>query len=126
MLLAVAGLDTLCDDGNWISHRLVCALGRVAEISPSPTTPKLRDANGNRVGSCGSISLRWKRYNGVRWYTADFFVLLPKGDAYDVIFGRRYLSDKGWVYVNEGAMLPMTEHKQKTAGSCCMEGSVRD
>ncbi|KAM0798016.1 hypothetical protein BDR22DRAFT_861242 [Usnea florida] len=127
MLLAVANLDTLCDDGNWISHRLVCALGRVAEISPSPTTPQLRDANGKRVGSCGSISLSWKMYhNGVRWHKDDFFVLLPEGDAYDVIFGGPYLSDKGWVYVNEGAMLPMTEHKQKTAGSCCMAASVRD
>lgn len=126
-LLAVANLDSSCDEGNWISHRLVCELGRRAEVSPSPTTPKLIDANGNRVGSCGSISLTWRvDHNGITWRTEDFFVLLPQGDAYDVIFGGPYLLDKRWVSINEGAMLPMIEHKQKTSGSCFVEAFVRD
>ena len=126
-LVAVANLDTSCDIGNWISHRLVCALGKMADISPSPPTPQLSDANSNRVESCGSISLAWRVYhNGMCWHKDDFFVLLPQSDAYDVIFGGGYLLDKGCASINEGAMLPMTEHKQKMAGSCSMEAFIRD
>ena len=111
--MAVAKLDTACEVGNWISHRVGYALGRMADISPSLTTPQIADANGNRFGSCGSISLTWRVYhNRTRWHTEEFSDFLFQDDAYDVIFGGRYLLDKGWVSVNEDAMLPMTEHKQ--------------
>ena len=65
-------------------------------------------------------------HNGIRWHKDEFFVLLPQGDAHDVIFGGQYLLDKDWVFKNEGAMNPMTEHKQKTLGPCSMEAFIRD
>ena len=127
-LVAVANLDTACDVGNWISHRLVRALGRMTGTSPSLTTPRLSDANGNRVERLRiHLSLTWRVcHHGIRGLTDEFFVLLPQSEAYDIIVGGRYLLDKSWVFVNEGAMLPMTEHMQEMAGSCSMKAFLRD
>ncbi|KAL9628052.1 MAG: hypothetical protein Q9204_006146 [Flavoplaca sp. TL-2023a] len=113
-ILASALLDTQCQDGNWISLRLVKRLGMQAKISQEFESPALTDAGGRPIVACGIIPLQWKwRSKGIRVHECNFFVF-PESDHLDVIFGVDYILAAKLITVNDGAMTPMTAHNKAT------------
>ncbi|KAL9032838.1 MAG: hypothetical protein Q9180_006281 [Flavoplaca navasiana] len=113
-VLASALLDTQCQDGNWISRRLVQRLRMEDQISQEFESPALTDAGGHPILACGIIHLQWKlRSRGIRVHECDFFVF-PESRHLDVIFGVNYILDAGLITINEGAMTPMTAHHKAT------------
>ncbi|KAL8869064.1 MAG: hypothetical protein Q9198_007987, partial [Flavoplaca austrocitrina] len=113
-ILASALLDTQCQDGNWISLRLVQRLRMQDRISLEFESPALTDAGGRAIVACGIISLQWKWSPiGTRVHECKFFVF-PGSRHLDVIFGVHYILAAGLITVNEGAMTPMTAHNRAT------------
>ncbi|KAL8980411.1 MAG: hypothetical protein Q9205_004497 [Flavoplaca limonia] len=113
-ILASALLDTQCQDGNWISLRLVQRLRMQDRISLEFESPALTDAGGRAIVACGIISLQWKWSPiGTRVHECQFFVF-PGSRHLDVIFGVHYILAAGLITVNEGPMTPMTAHNKAT------------
>ena len=115
LIPALGVLDSACDDGIWISDRLVKELGLQGQISFHLPPLTLRQGSGHLVTSCGSILLHWKWASGMRIHHDHFFVA-PEWDEIDVVFGKRYLDKNQHLTVNEESFLLLTAHKNMTSG----------
>ena len=115
-MLAAALLDTQCQNGNWISKRLVERLGRSNEISEVKEKPHVQDASGREMVVCGTITLPWKWSNkATRWHEGHFFVM-ASSDHLDVLFGVEYIVSENLVSFNSSSITPLTEHKKLKPG----------
>lgn len=116
--LALGALDSFCQEGIWISNRLVFKLGLQNMISDGLPSQTLRDGGGGLVTSSGSITLSWKWIRGTSLHENNF-LLLPhthQFDRFDVIFGSQYCHENQHLKVNEGSFLPLTSHTNLTPG----------
>lgn len=115
LVRALGVLDSACDDGIWISDRLVKDLGLQGQISCHLPPLTLRQGSGHPVTSCGSILLDWKRARESKMHHDHFFVA-PGWDQIDVVFGKRYLDKNDHLTVNEDSFLTLTAHENMTSG----------
>ena len=123
LLHAIALLDTQCQIGNWVSARLVNALGKSGDISHVWIPPDVQDANGVDVTPCGTIRLKWLwRPDSTRYHEADFYVL--DNSCIDIIFGRKYIVENGLLERPKGVMLTLVEHKRQDARKYCLLHSL--
>lgn len=116
--------DTGAEGVNWVSKELVTQLGLeldIWECASSKKTPGLLDASGNAIRASQSIELSWKwlsndRYGHQKWRTSNFYILPPRSDHIQVLFGTDYIREHKLVQFNEPAPLaPLTANQALTS-----------
>lgn len=113
--LRVVLLDPQCTEGNWISRDLVYRLGMQHEMRPIRDHPNIWDFHDRKVVAKGTISFRWRHLEGAKPHAAEFFVGEFREDI-EIMFGRQYITEKGFLTFNKGRMLPLMRHKKMSRG----------
>ena len=110
--VVAAGLDTQCQEGDWISRRLVEELDLLDQIHDESNPPQVITATGEEVESLGSINLVWKlASNKNRVYRGKFFVL-SNAEHLDVILGQDTINKEKILLVNHRKLFaPLTTNK---------------
>lgn len=114
-MIAAAALDTQCQEGNWVSKRLVEELGLLEFVRHEYEPPQVITATGEDVESCGSIDLVWKLApNENRVYRGKFFVLSSVRHL-DVILGQDTINKENILSANSRKLFAtLTAHNRLT------------
>ena len=116
---AISRLDTSCDDGLWISPRLVHELGLGDKVSDRLAPIRLSQPNRQLMESDGSVRLRWGwREGDTRARENDFYVMRLDPLEYvnwDLMIGYPYIRDNRLLSIN-GSISSLTSTSRPTTG----------
>ncbi|KAF2659985.1 hypothetical protein K491DRAFT_688839 [Lophiostoma macrostomum CBS 122681] len=114
-IIAAAALDTQCQEGNWVSKRLIEELGLLSSVHHEHQSPQVITATGEEVESYGSIDLVWKLApNENRVYRGKFFVLSNVRHL-DVILGQDTINKEAILAPNSQKLFAtLTAHGKLT------------